>query len=524
MIDQFFIHIDYFDLVFIIAILPAHMPRRTKSKLPISLFIKKLEKLWDKNKFVCIGLDPVQEKLPVSITKKYKSIDEQYFQFNKAIIDATADLVCAYKPQVAHYEERGVEGWKALDKTAKYLHKNCPKIPVIIDAKRADIGSTNTYYAKAFFDQMGFDAITVNPYFGKEALKSFLDYKDKGIIILVRTSNPGAGEFQDIKNKKGEPLYLTIAKNVANNWNENGNCCIVVGATYPDELSQIRKVVGNMPILIPGIGVQGGDVDSTVKAGMDSRGWGMIIHSSRAIIFASSGPDFAEAARRKTIELDKQISNARQSLVREEEVKKILAGTDAVLTNGHFVYVSGKHGDKYINKDAIYPNIEAIRKLCKMWAEDFKDSGVEVVVGPAMGGILLSHDTAGELSKILNTEIPGVYAEKNGDGGFIFTRGYDKFVKGKKVLVVEDVLTTGGSVKKVIDLTRGAGGKIIGLGVIANRGGVKATDIGIDRINALINIQMITMEPNDCTLCKNGVPVNTNVGKGKLFLAGKKIA
>lgn len=209
---------------------------------------------------------------------------------------------------------------------------------------------------------------------------------------------------------------------------------------------------------------------------------------------------------------------------REEKVKKILARSNAVLTNGHFVYVSTKHGDKYINKDAIYPHIKDVKELCKMWAEDFKDSGVEVVVGPAMGGVILSHDTAGELSKILKKEIPGVYAEKDGDGGFKFTRGYDAFVKGKKILVVEDVLTTGGSVKKVIDLTREAGGKIVGLGVIANRGNVKAKDVGVKKMDALINLEFNAMEAKDCTLCKNGVPVNTNVGKGKLFLAGKKIS
>lgn len=211
-------------------------------------------------------------------------------------------------------------------------------------------------------------------------------------------------------------------------------------------------------------------------------------------------------------------------MTREEKVKKILSRANAVLTDGHFVYVSGKHGDKYINKDAIYPHTKLVRELAKMWAEDCKSSGVEVVVGPAMGGVILSHDTATELSKLLKKDIPGVYAEKDGNGGFSFTRGYGEFVKGKKVLVVEDVLTTGGSVKKVIDLTKKAGGKIVGLGVIANRGNVKAKDVGVRKIDALIDIQMNTMEPKVCTLCTNKVPVNTNVGKGKLFLAGKKIA
>lgn len=211
-------------------------------------------------------------------------------------------------------------------------------------------------------------------------------------------------------------------------------------------------------------------------------------------------------------------------MTQEEKVKKILASTNAVLTNGHFVYVSTKHGDKYVNKDAIYPHTKAIRALSKIIADNFKDSGIEVVVGPSLSGVILSHDTATELTKILKKDIPGVYAEKDGKGGFGFTRGYDAFVKGKKVLVVEDVLTTGGSVKKVIEVTRKAGGKVIGLGVIANRGNVKAKDVGVKKINALINIQMTAMEAKDCTLCKNKVPVNTNVGKGKLFLAGKKIS
>lgn len=276
-------------------------------KIPTSKFVKKLENKWRENKFVCVGLDPVKEKIPSSITRKYKTTDEQYFQFNKALIDKTHDLVVAYKPQIAHYEEQGLDGWKALEKTINYLHKKYPEIPTIIDAKRADIGSTNDSYAKAFFDKLGFDAITVNPYFGKEALKSFLDYKDRGIIILVRTSNPGAGEFQDIKNQKGDPLYITVAKNVSKNWNDNGNCAIVVGATYPKELAQIRKIVGDMPILIPGIGAQGGDVETTVKVGKNSKNQGMIIHSSRAIIFASSKSDFAEVARQKTIELSDKI-------------------------------------------------------------------------------------------------------------------------------------------------------------------------------------------------------------------------
>jgi len=281
------------------------MAKQTKKLKSSSLFIKKLEKLWAEDKFLCIGLDPVSSRLPYGVSS--------FFKFNKSIIDATHDHVLAYKPNSAFYEAEGAKGIEDLKKTVDYIKKNYPNIPVILDAKRADIGSTNDGYVKFVFDFLKADAVTVHPYLGKEAMEPFLKRKDKGVIVLARTSNPGAGEFQDIKNKSGEPLYLTVAKRVANAWNENGNCLIVVGATYPKELTQIRGVVGDIPILIPGIGAQGGDVEITVKAGMDSRTWGMIIHSSRAIIFASSGKDFADAARQKARELSKAINLARKN-------------------------------------------------------------------------------------------------------------------------------------------------------------------------------------------------------------------
>ncbi len=264
-----------------------------------SLFIKKLEKLWDKNKFVCIGLDPVISSLPKGISSFYK--------FNKEIIDATHDLVLAYKPNSAFYEAKGPDGIKELKQTIDYIKSKNPKITVILDAKRADIGSTNEGYVAFAFDYLGVDAITLHPYLGHEAIKPFLERADRGVIILARTSNPGAGEFQDIKNKKGEPLYLTVAKKVAKEWNYNGNCALVVGATYPKEIGIIRKAVGNIPFLIPGIGAQGGDVEKTVINGKNKQNQGMIINSSRGIIFASKGLDFADAARQKTIDLNQEI-------------------------------------------------------------------------------------------------------------------------------------------------------------------------------------------------------------------------
>lgn len=263
-------------------------------------FIEKLEACWQRDNFVCVGLDADYDRLP-EVIKAGRSVEDALFHFNREIIDATHDLVCAYKPNAAFYEAQGEAGLRALISTVRYVREVYPLVPVILDAKRADIDSTNLGYAQSAFDYLGVDAITVHPYLGREALAPFLARKEKGIIVLVKTSNPGAGEFQDLPvGPQQEPLYTIVARHVAQDWNSNGNCAIVVGATYPDELRRARSLVGDMPILIPGIGAQGGEVAATVKAGLDSRGWGMIISASRSIIFASKGSDFAVASRTAT--------------------------------------------------------------------------------------------------------------------------------------------------------------------------------------------------------------------------------
>lgn len=234
------------------------------------------------NSLVCVGLDSDVRKLP----KHLKSVKYPQFVFNKAIINATHDLVSVYKPNSAFYEARGADGIRDLKMTCDYIHTTYPEIPIILDAKRGDIGSTNEGYVTYAFDYLGVDAITLHPYLGREALQPFLDRKDKGCIILCRTSNPGAGEFQDIGN--GVPLYKVVARKVVDEWNMYGNCLLVVGATYPKELAEVRNIAGDMTFLVPGIGTQGGEVEKTVKAGINSKGAGMIINSSRGIIFASN--------------------------------------------------------------------------------------------------------------------------------------------------------------------------------------------------------------------------------------------
>ena len=272
-----------------------------------SSFIALLEHRWQQGYFLCIGLDSEYERLPTTV-KSHRSVEEALFTFNRELIDATHDLVCAYKPNAAFYEAQGDAGLRALIRTVAYSKKTYPDLPIILDAKRADIGNTNLGYVAAALDVIGADAVTVHPYLGKEALAPFLARQEKGILVLVKTSNPGSSEFQDLLvGEAQEPLYQVVARNVAKHWNANGNCAIVVGATYPDELARVRSIVGDLPILIPGIGTQGGEIVTTVKAGKDSRGRGMIISASRSVIFASHDADFVQAARKATEQLNEEI-------------------------------------------------------------------------------------------------------------------------------------------------------------------------------------------------------------------------
>lgn len=247
-------------------------------------FLQKLNNAIKKNNsLLCVGLDPDLEKIPSNLLKFPNPI----FGFNKEIIDATADLVCCFKPQFAFYASNGLPGIKALIQTIAYIHLKYPQIPVILDAKRGDIESTAEQYAKEVFDVYLADAVTVNPFLGLDSLKPFLKRGDKGIIILARTSNPGASDFQDLRINT-TPLYMEIAKKVVV-WNKTyGNCLMVVGATWPQQLKEMRSIAKDMFFLIPGIGVQGGDLKKTLKAGLTKNKSGLIISSSRGIIFSEN--------------------------------------------------------------------------------------------------------------------------------------------------------------------------------------------------------------------------------------------
>ncbi len=257
-------------------------------------FLQKLKAaMQQNNSLFCVGLDPDVAKLPPQL----QSSPQPLLEFNKAIIDATADLVCAFKLNSAFYEALGTSGLQQLKLTTQYINKTYPAIPVILDAKRADIGNTNQGYAISTFDYLGMDAVTVHPYLGGEALQPLLDRADKGVIVLCRTSNPGAAEFQDLQ-ADGQPVYMHVAQKVAQDWNKNQNCLLVVGATYPQEMKAIRQAVGpDIFFLVPGVGAQGGDIAAIMAAGLGPNQNELIINSSRDIIYASAGKDFAQAAR-----------------------------------------------------------------------------------------------------------------------------------------------------------------------------------------------------------------------------------
>ena len=259
-------------------------------------FIATLRQRWrDAGTLLCGGLDPEPSRFPTALQAQPDAV----FTFCRAIVDATADAVCAFKPQIAHFAALGAED--ALQRLIAHIHVAHPGVPVILDSKRGDIGSTANHYAAEAFDRYGADAVTVNPYLGRDSAQPYLDRADRGVVVLCRTSNPGSGEFQDLRVDGGRPLYQHVALRVAQEWNTHGNCLLVLGATWPRELREVRALVGDLPFLVPGIGAQGGDVEAVLREGATADGTGLVISSSRAILYAGDRADFADASRAAAI-------------------------------------------------------------------------------------------------------------------------------------------------------------------------------------------------------------------------------
>jgi len=269
-------------------------------------FMQALHARWSEaDSLVCVGLDPEPAKFPA----KFAGDDDAVFAFCRDIADATAQYACAFKPQIAHFAALGAED--ALTRLIAHIHATHPGVPVILDSKRGDIGSTAQHYAAEAFDRYASDAVTANPYLGRDSVQPFLDRADRGVVILCRTSNAGAGDLQDLVID-GRPLYQHVAEKVAREWNTHGNCSLVVGATWPAQLKQVRAIVGDdVPFLVPGVGAQGGDVEAVVTNAKNADGTGLMVSSSRAILYASKGEDYAAAAANAARELRDQINRFR---------------------------------------------------------------------------------------------------------------------------------------------------------------------------------------------------------------------
>ena len=270
-------------------------------------FMQALRQRWSNaDSLVCVGLDPEPAKFPA----RFGSDPDAVFAFCRAIVDATAGHACAFKPQIAHFAALGAED--ALTRLIAHIHAAHPGIPVILDAKRGDIGSTARHYAAEAFDRYAADAVTANPYLGRDSVQPFLDRADRGVVILCRTSNPGAADLQDLPVQAAggtqRPLYQHVAETIARDWNGHGNCALVVGATWPEQLREVRAIVGDMPFLVPGVGAQGGDVEAVVRNARTADGTGLMVSSSRAILYASQGDDFADAAAAAAQALKEQVN------------------------------------------------------------------------------------------------------------------------------------------------------------------------------------------------------------------------
>ena len=492
---------------------------------------------WCNEHLISVGLDTDPKKIPQHIIAENDGDKmDAMLSFNKQIIDVTADIVLGYKINSAFYEGYGPEGTRVFDETCNYIRDAAPWCALIKDMKRGDIGNTNIGYARHLD---GADAMTISGYFGEDANEPFLTekYMDKLVIVLAKTSNTGSGEIQD-KMSEGRPIYLHMAKNVMK-WGNYKNCAVVVGATHPNPLLQVRSAIGpDGIILIPAVGAQGGDLKSAIVNGTNENGNGVIINLSRSVIYASNGKDFAVKARKEVARVNSEIAEYLElpkvkwedvmAKYYEEETFKILAERNSVLKDGHFVYQAGQHGSAYVAKDKVSPGPLAIDEIGRMLADLVKDYDIDTVVVPAAGAIVLGHVVAKYLCYFKGKEIDSVFLEKNPeskgpDDKFMVTRGYEEYIVGKKIAVLEDITNSGDTIVKIVGCVEKTGGKVITVGVICNRGGIKAEDLGKDI--TLVNLSILNLEkyePDVCPLCAANIPINTKFGHGKEFLAEKE--
>jgi len=397
-------------------------------------FIEKLHSAVQKNDtLLCVGLDPRPDRLP----RGFHGADNPFLAFNRAVIEATADLVCAYKPNFAFYEAQGLAGLEALRETVRAVP---PEIPVILDAKRSDIGSTAEAYARAAFELWGVDAITVNPYLGGDSLEPFLRYADRGVFILCHTSNPGASDFQTLVTE-GRPLYEVVAERAVR-WNRAGNVGLVVGATYPDALRRVRAIAPDVPILLPGVGAQGGDLPAALQAGLTAAGDGVIVNASRSVIFA----DDPRAAARDLRDAINVARATAASLPRADARQALIAALHRLgcVQFGDFTLASGLRSSVYIDLRLLVSDPAAMHLAARAYAGLLADLTFDRLAAIPYAALPIGAVVAQV------ADCPLIYPRKEvksyGRGRAI--EGY--WEPGETVVVLDDLITTGGSKLKAI--------------------------------------------------------------------------
>jgi uridine monophosphate synthetase len=392
-------------------------------------FAEKLTQAIERNNsLLCVGLDPRPDRFPPQITAQPDPI----FAFNKTIIDATADLACAYKPNFAFYEAQGLEGLAALRPTVEYIHE-VADVPVILDVKRGDIGSTAQAYAKAAFEVWGADAVTVNPYLGHDAVQPFTAYVDRGVFLLCHTSNPGATDLQTL-DCGGRPLYQVVAGQAVQ-WGENVG--LVIGATYPQALRTVREMAPQMWILLPGVGTQGGDLEAALAAGLDEQGSGIIVNASRSIIYAEN-PRVAAQELRDRINAARSMPNSQILTSSRDQLILALADIGCVKF-GQFTLTSGLQSPIYIDLRLLVSHPSTLRDVARAYAQPLRPLAFDRLAAIPYAALPIGTAVSLELG------CPLIYPRKEARGHGTRRVVEGEFQKGERVVVLDDLITTGAS-------------------------------------------------------------------------------